>query len=157
MGRAGFPLAGCLAWVVPGLLPTSWWVNKLPMLPDRRRTPLQLLLKSASLWCVGLPKTSSASMCVPRGQFPLASCLSRTGGSLRSASGSESGSFQLTASAWSLRACGILCTPLRDRVSVPYSLTALPYMSPTGLQSQMGWALWVHESWAGIPSVRLTG
>lgn len=103
------------------------------------------------------PKNVFCQHVCAQGQFPLASCLSRTGGSLRSASGSESGSFQLTASARSLRACGILCTPFRDRVSVSYSLTALPYMSPTGLQSQMGWALWVHESWAGIPSVRLTG
>lgn len=60
-----------------------------------------------------------------QGEFSLASCLSRIGGSLRSASGSVSGSFQITASARGLGACEILCAPFRDRVSFPQ-----PHSSP---------------------------
>ena len=71
-----------------------------------------------------------------QGEFSLASCLSRIGGSLRSASGSVSGSFQITASARGLGACEILRAPFRDRVSVSHSLTALPYISPSGLQTR---------------------
>ena len=70
-------------------------------------------------------------------QLPLAS----TGGSPISASGSDPGSFQLTAPALGLRAREILCVPLKSRVSVSYGPLALPKVSPTVPQRQALWGL----------------
>ena len=62
-------------------------------------------------------------------------------GSPRSASGSDPDFFQTTASVLGLRAYEILHVPFKSGVSVSYSPSALPKMSPTGFQSQMFWGL----------------
>lgn len=148
MGRAGFPLAGCLAWVVPGLLPTSWWVNKLPMLTGQEEDSNMALVEISLFVVYRAPKNVFCQHVCAQGEFPLASCLSSIGGSLRSASGPDSGSFQITASTV---ICEILFAPFRDRVSVSHSLTALPYISPTGLQNQMVWAFGCTSPGLGYP------
>jgi len=63
------------------------------------------------------------------------------GHSLRSASESDPGSFQITASALGLETCEILCKLLKSRVSVFYSPQSLLYASSADLQSWMFWAL----------------
>lgn len=78
-----------------------------------------------------------------QGEFSLASCLSRIGGSLRSASGSVSGSFQITASARGLGACEILRASFRDSPCFPQPHSS-PIHKPHCLQTR--------RSWAGVPS-----
>ena len=55
----------------------------------------------------------------------------------RSASGSDSGSFQITASVLGLGACEILHVSFKSEVSVSYSLLAFQYIRPGGLQCQI--------------------
>ena len=59
-------------------------------------------------------------------QLPPAS----TGGSPRSSSGSDTGSFQTTASRLGLGVCEILCALFKSVFSVSSSLLALPNISP---------------------------
>ena len=59
----------------------------------------------------------------------------------RSASRSDPGSFQITASLLRLGAYEILYLPFKNRVSVSYSPLALLYANFSGLQSQMFWGL----------------
>ena len=54
---------------------------------------------------------------------------------LRSASASDPGSFQLTASALGPGACEILCVPFKSGVYISYSPLAFPKISPSGPQS----------------------
>lgn len=54
-----------------------------------------------------------------------------------SASGSDPIFFQSTASVLGLEACEVLCEPFKTKVFVSYNPPALPYASPTALQSQM--------------------
>ena len=81
------------------------------------------------------PKTGCCRHLCPQeeSELPPASL----GYSLRSASGSDPGSFQTTASALGLGACEILCMPFKYRVSISYSPPALLFSSSAGLQSQM--------------------
>ena len=91
---------------------------------------------------------AATSVCVP-GWGP--------GGSLRSAGGSDPGSFQITASATASRVCEILCVHFKTGVSISHSALAVPKVSPTGLQSQTFWGLMflMQNCWAGEPDVRL--
>ena len=59
------------------------------------------------------------------------------GGCLISASESNLGSFQITASALGLRVCEILCAPFKSGTFASYSPPTLLYTSPAGLQSQI--------------------
>ena len=79
------------------------------------------------------------------------------GHSLRSASESDPGSFQITASALGLETCEILCKLLKSRVSVFYSPQSLLYASSADLQSWMFWALVLlgQNPQAGVPTVGL--
>ena len=79
------------------------------------------------------------------------------GGSSRSASETDPGSFQTTASALGLRAREILHAPFKSRVSVSYSPVALLNISPAGFQSQVFWGLifLLQDHWAGEPDVGL--
>ena len=69
-------------------------------------------------------------------------------------SGSDSGSFQTSASMLRLRAREILYMPLKSRVYVSCSLLTLLYTSPTGLQSQLfrGTTFLVQDFQPGSPS-----
>ena len=81
--------------------------------------------------------------------FPLAS----PGGLVRSAGGSDSGSFQITASSLDPRAYEIWYAPFKSGVSIFHSLLDLPRVSPSGLQSQMLWGLiFLAQCWAQNPS-----
>ena len=93
------------------------------------------------------------SLFLGESQLPPAS----PGGSLRSASESDSGSFQTTASALGLGAWEILCVPFKCGVFVSYRPLALPNISPTGFQSQMFWRLvfLMQDPWVGDPNVGL--
>ena len=62
-------------------------------------------------------------------QFPPTS----PGGSLRSAGGSDPGSFQITAIALHLGACEILCAPLKSGLSISHSPLALLKISLAAL------------------------
>ena len=59
------------------------------------------------------------------------------GGSPRSEDGSDTGSFQITASALGPRECEILCAPFKSGVSISHSPLGLQKVSPAGLQSQI--------------------
>ena len=76
------------------------------------------------------------------------------GGSPRSA---DPGSVQITVPVLGLGVCEILCAHFKSRVSVSYSLLALLYSSPIGLQSQMvpGLVFLVQDSQPGEPEVGL--
>ena len=63
-------------------------------------------------------------------------------GSPRSASGSDPGSFQITASVLGLRVCEILCVPCKNGISVSYSPLAILKTSPIGVQIQVFWGLY---------------
>ena len=82
---------------------------------------------------------------------------SSLGGSPRSASGSDSGSFQITASALGPQVCEILCVPFDSGVSISHSPLTPPKISPTGFQSQTfcGLIFPVQNSGAGEPNVGL--
>lgn len=73
--------------------------------------------------------TTSQNDCCQSSQLPPAS----PGDSPSSASESEPGSFQITASALELRADETLHVPFKSRVSVSYGSPALSYSSPDGL------------------------
>ena len=74
------------------------------------------------------------SICVPRGSL---SCLLQWKSCLRSANGSDSGSFQMVPSSLGLRECEILCVLFKTGVSLSYIPLALLHASPTRLQCQM--------------------
>ena len=99
---------------------------------------------------------SASSVCVPW-VSPSCSCLSSLGGSLRSASKSDPGSFHISTSALSLRVCEIFYASFKSRSSVSHSSLRFPKASPFGLQSQTFWGLIFpeQEPWAGEPNVRL--
>ena len=59
------------------------------------------------------------------------------GHSLRSASESDPGSFQIAASSLGLETCEVLCKLLKSRVSVFYGPQSLLYASSADLQSLM--------------------
>ena len=69
------------------------------------------------------------------GRAPAVSGFSR--GSPRTATGSDSGSFQITASVLSAGVCEISCVPCQSRISVSYKLLAFSYSSSEGLPSQV--------------------
>ena len=75
----------------------------------------------------------------------------------RSASGSDSGSFQITASVLGLGACEILHVSFKSEVSVSYSLLAFQYIRPGGLQCQIFWRFIFsgQDPQAGDPDVEL--
>lgn len=82
--------------------------------------------------------TASRCLCPPGRALVAPASL---GGSLRSANGSDSGSFQITASTLVLRACEILSASFKRKVCVSYSLLAFLYASPYGLHTQAFWGL----------------
>ena len=63
------------------------------------------------------------------------------GGSPRSVSRSDPGSFHITAFALGPRVCKILCVPFKSEVSTSYSPLTLAKVSPASLQSQTFWGL----------------
>ena len=71
----------------------------------------------------------------PQGESQLLSA--SAGGSPRSASESDQGSFQITASALGIRVCEILYEPFKSSIS--FSPPVLLYTSPTGFQRQTVW------------------
>ena len=79
------------------------------------------------------------------------------GGSASLTSGSDPGSFHITASALGARACEILCAPFKSGVSVSHSPLAFPKLIPTGLQSQMfcGLIFQVQDPWTWEPDAGL--
>ena len=79
------------------------------------------------------------------------------GDSLRSASGSDPGFFQITGSVLELKAYEVLHSPFKSRVSVSYSPPALSYASSSGLQYQIFWGLIfpVQDTKGGDPDVGL--
>ena len=79
------------------------------------------------------------------------------GGSPRSASGSDPGCFQITASVLGLRAYEVLYVPFKSGVSGSYRPSTLLYTSPVGLQSQAFWnlVLSVQDPQAWKPDVGL--
>lgn len=84
------------------------------------------------------PKWAPSASMLP-GRVPVISSFSR--GSPRSATGSHSGSFQITTSVLSVGVCEISCVPCQRRISVSYKLLAFSYSSSEGFQSQMFWLL----------------
>ena len=89
------------------------------------------------------------------GSTPIASASS--GDSPRSASGSDPGSFQTTASALGPGVCEILWVPFKSGVAISHSSLTLWKVSPAGFQSQTFWGLifLVQDPWAGDLSVGL--
>ena len=69
----------------------------------------------------------------PQGKFQLLP--NSLGGFLISASESDLGFFQITASVLGLRVCEILCAPFKSGIFVSYSPPTL-FANPAGLQSQ---------------------
>ena len=85
-----------------------------------------------------------------------------TGGSASSASGSDPGSFHVSASAPGAGVCEILYVSFKSGVSNSHSPLAFPKLSPTGLQRQMFCGLifpeqdpWAWEPDAGLRSLAL--
>ena len=84
----------------------------------------------------GAPQNGCHQRLHPHGQSLLPP--GSPGGSSRSASGSDPGTFQITASAWGLGACEILCAPFKSRICL-FSHPVLLNVSPTGFQTQTFW------------------
>ena len=89
------------------------------------------------------------------GRTPIASASS--GDSPTSASGSDPGSFQITASALGPGVCEILWVPFMSGISISHSSLPLWKLSPAGFQSQIFWGLifLVPDPWAGDLSAGL--
>ena len=94
-----------------------------------------VLVRTSVLIIESAPKNGCHQCLRPQGelQFPLTSL----GGPLRSASGSDSGSFQITASAPCLGVFEILCAPFKSRVFISPCPLAPPKVSSSGLQIQI--------------------
>ena len=119
-----------------------WWADKPLALEGR-------LQNDACQWWCYYGRMSSPKWLLPASPSP--------GGSPRSASGSDPGSFQTTASVLGLRLCKNLHVLFKSRGSVSYSPVTLPNISPTGFQSQMFWVLIfpMQDPWAREPDVGL--
>ena len=148
-------LASCLAWGVPGLVPTSWYVgpgpgtNKLEggFQNGVRQHQCSHANMNPPKWLLPAPCPQHES------QLPPASL----GDSPMSVSGSDPGSFQITVSALGLGACKILCKPFKNGVSLSHNPLALPKVSPNDFQRQMFWGLFflVQVPRAGEANVRI--
>ena len=95
-----------------------------------------MVLVSISVLTVEQAPLNCCCQCLcPQGKFQLLS--DSLGSFLISASESDLGSFQITASVLGLRVCEILCAPFKSGIFVSYSPPSLLYASPAGLQSQI--------------------
>ena len=105
------------------------------------------LLAPMSTWYNKFPKMAASSVFVPRVSFT----------SPRSASRSDPGSYQITASSQSPEAHESLCAPFKSEVSISPSSLGLPKVSPAGLQRQVLWGFIfpVQDPWAQVPSMGL--
>ena len=111
-----------------------------------------MVLASTSVFMIKqAPKMAATNVYMFPGKISAAFCLSRR------PSESDPGSFQITASSLEVRACGILCAPLKCRGSISY-VSGSPIWKPhTGFQNQTFWWLvfLVQESWVGELDVGL--
>ena len=128
--------ANCLAWDIPGWVPTGWWAGPGPALISWREDS-KMVLTTTSVLVVGCtPKNSCCQHLCPQGEFQLPPA--SLGGSLRSASGSDPLKSLLLP--WVSEYVRFCECPLRVE-SISYIPLALPKASPAGLQSQMFWGL----------------
>ena len=122
---------GCLAWGIPMLEPTGYWVGQVLVLitqarclsPARIHTPWYFCHQF--LWFQREPQPPPAS----------------PGGPPRPAGRSCPGSYEVTTFALGPGAHETLCVPSKSGVSLSPCPVELLQSSPAGLQSQMLWGL----------------
>ena len=139
------------SWLAQGVLvlvSAGWWWLGLGLSPEARGRIPQWNLLAWHQCSHG--KISSPKWLLPESMSPgwtaVASCFSE-----RSASGSDPGSFQITAFALDASMCEILCAPSKSGVTISHSPLHLPEVRPAYLISQMFWEL---LSWHRTPQAR---